>query len=63
MAKVLPSKTLAQRIESIRQENPGLTIEAAYDRIKRDDPKLCAAFASEIGFSPATPEEHLVPIK
>jgi hypothetical protein len=60
MGKVLPSKTLAARIETIRHENPALTVEMAYDRIKKEDPKLIAEFGLEVGFDPATSEERLV---
>jgi len=63
MGKILPSKTLAARIETIRHEKPALSVEQAYDLVKKEDPKLIKQFGEEIGFDPATSEEHLVSVE
>jgi hypothetical protein len=63
MSKSSPSKTLAARIETRRRENPALTIEQIYDQLKKEDPKLIAAFAAEVGFDPATTREQLISVE
>jgi hypothetical protein len=60
MAALSPSKILAARIDSKRRERPSLTVEAAYDLIKKEDPKLIKQFGVEVGFDPSTTTSPLM---